>query len=615
MVITCRKCREPFYVQSAEIRGNTLRVFAQCLKGHKGRREFARVQADAVALELFEGIFICVECGKVMSLAHTDVQRDTAEFVFVCPVHGPVRKEIPSYYMSAITHLKGQVNSAKSILDSLSCPKCSEVFIIHEIEDKQGILYLKSKCPNGHKEIRFLAREADDSILKALLKRLVHCDDCGLPCSIEHTETKRDRARIEMSCPVHGRSRKEIPAQYAPLLDDVIEAVSDAGLVRSMLRCRDCGNHLSIRNVEGTKDGLKFKVSCASGHSYDLTQQVQWSEESTIEIAKALLKCNECDLITEVVSKKIDGTRVELELLCPIHGEAKKGLTLEVYKQFEAASPEIARQPTLDESLKCRKCGTPIILREIKPKKSIIEAKIECQNGHGDNRYFPLEYSPQSLSQMYSKAFECTKCHEPMKLLEIVAGDNLATAKIQCGKHGENKLEIPLEHMSPLKDAYVATVSASQLESIIPELGPQDSYKYQVDPSQDALELLQIVKSVIEQHDLRLTSELSPSENEFRVWYYGRAMMGDEYVLLGSVSMADREILLEGYSNNKERITSIMTQMNDELRDILLRMHAESEDLSPKIIKCARCQAALEKRGLPGETTICNHCGTPLHWG
>jgi hypothetical protein len=584
------------------------------MKGHKGRREFGRMQAEAVALELFEGIFTCIDCGSVMSLANTDVQRDKVEYVFVCPIHGPIRKQIPSYYVTAIGHLKGQVNSAKSVLDSLSCPRCKEVFVVHEIEDKQGILYMKSRCPNNHKEMRYLARDVDESILKAILKRLVHCDTCGLPCTIESSETKKDKTRVELSCPVHGHSRKEIPAGHAHLLDAVVAAVSDTGLVRSMLRCRDCGKPLSIRSIESEKDGLKFKSSCANGHSFELVHPVKWSEESAEEITRGLLKCNECDLLTELTLKKVEGSHAEIEILCPIHGEFKKGMTVEAYKQFEATYPNIDRQETLDESLKCKKCAAPVIVKDVKSKKDSVNVKIECHNGHSDDRLIPIDYSTDALLQVYSRAYECPKCHDPLKLLEIETKNDTAITKVVCEKHGESKFEIPVSHAAAMKDAFLATVSVAQLEPIVEGLEAQDSCKFQIDPGLDALEIFQVVKSVIEQHDLQLVSEKSPSESEHRVWYYGRAMMGDEYVIMGSVSMSERELLIEGYSDNKERISSLISQMSDNLRDILLRIHTDVADLAPTVIKCVHCDAALGKRGLPGETTTCGHCGTPLHW-
>jgi hypothetical protein len=568
------------------------------------------MQADAVAIELFEGIFTCLECESVMSLAHTDVQRDKVEYVFVCPIHGPIRKEIPAYYNSAIVHLKGQVNSAKSVLDSLSCPKCKAVFTIHEIEDRRGILYMKSRCPNGHKEMRYLAKDVDASILKAVLKRLVHCDTCGLPCTIDSTEIKKDKTRVELSCPVHGRSKKEIPAEYAQYLEIVVDAVSDTGLVRSMLRCRDCGKPLSIRSIESEKDGLKFKSTCANGHSFELVHPVKWSEESADEISRSLLKCKECDLLTEVISKKIDGSHAEIEILCPIHGSSKKGMTVEAYKQFESSLPSIDRQATLDESLKCRKCAAPVVVKDTKTKKDMVDVRVECQNGHGDDRYFPLSYSPDALIQLYSKVYECTKCHEPTKLLDIEANDKAAETTVVCATHGESKFEIPLSHMSAMKDAFIATVTKPQLELIVESLESQESAKYQTISDWDSEEIFQIVKAVIEQHDLQLVSEMSPAENEHRAWYYGRAMMGDEYVIMGSVSMSEREILVEGYSNSIERISSLIGTMNEALRIAL----PDPGRWEPTIIKCMHCDAALAKRGLPGEVTKCSHCGTPLHW-
>ncbi|MFW9889533.1 MAG: hypothetical protein ACFFER_15200, partial [Candidatus Thorarchaeota archaeon] len=244
-----------------------------------------------------------------MDIASTDANRDKVEYIFLCPIHGPQRRVAPTLYLPTVNQLRTEVNAAQSVLDSMSCPRCGQVFIIHEIEEKGEFLELKSKCPNGHKELRFVTRDADESIMKTVLKRLVHCDTCGLPCSIQDKSAKRDKMRLDLVCPVHGSSKKEFPIAYAPLLDDVSQAVTAGSRIHTTLQCADCGKALSIRSIEASKDEYKIKAACANGHSFEMVQGIDWSDEATIEVSQALLKCEKCDLLTEVGSTKVDGTK------------------------------------------------------------------------------------------------------------------------------------------------------------------------------------------------------------------------------------------------------------------------------------------------------------------
>jgi len=67
-MFACKKCKEPFYVLGSEMRGSNLRVYCQCLNGHKGKRDISRYQADSMAPEIFRGLFTCVDCGSIIVL-------------------------------------------------------------------------------------------------------------------------------------------------------------------------------------------------------------------------------------------------------------------------------------------------------------------------------------------------------------------------------------------------------------------------------------------------------------------------------------------------------------------------------------------------------------------
>ena len=612
-MFTCRKCREPYFVQAAQIRGRNLRVFLQCINGHKDKRDLSQFQADNAAFELFKGLFSCVQCGSIMDIASTDAHRDKVEYIFLCPIHGPQRRVAPTLYHPTVNQLRTEVNAAKSMLDSMSCPRCGQVFVIHEIGEKGEFLELKSKCPNGHREMRFVTRDADESIMKTVLKRLVHCDTCGLPCSIQDKSAKRDKMRLELICPVHGARKKEFPIAYASLLDDVSQAVTEGSRIRTTLKCADCGGALSISSIEASKDEYKIKTNCAEGHSFEMVQHIDWSDEATEEIARAILKCEKCDLLTEVASKKVDGTKAEINLTCPIHGSMRKGLTVDALKNLEGIEEQIDRQPSIDESLKCVRCGTPVVIKEIKTGKEAVEAKIECQRGHSDSRHYLSSLSPSTLVTVYDKAYECHKCHQPLTLLEIEQDESKGTVKMTCEKHGERKHEIPVEHSAPVRDAFTAKATMPYLETVMEDIGHEEMCSFQFDAGADPDEILQIVKSVIEQHDLHFVSQ-SESESMKSAWYYGMGFRGSQFIVVGSVSEENRDIKIRVFSDNEKKLGTLLAHMRENLREVLLRIRADEDDIQPLIIQCEKCGAGLSKRGLPGETTLCEHCGVPLHW-
>ena len=615
-VFVCKKCKEPFYILAGEMRGGTVRLYCQCLRGHKGKRDIGRYQADSMAPEIFKGLFTCVECGSTMSLVHTDLGRNEVEYVFLCPVHGPQKKRIPAFYHSAVTGIAGTVNSAKSILDSLSCPRCRQVFSTQAIEEKKGIMEFKYRCPNGHKEIRFAPTDADPSILKTVFKRLIHCEQCGLPCQVLGTSTKGDTARVEISCPAHGKTKKEMPAKHAWMLEKIAEAMSEGTVVRSMLKCTQCASRLSIRNIEIDKGKYRLKCSCPNGHSVEMSQPTDLDEEAIDAIVAGVMKCDDCDLITEIVGKKVSGSNVELDLVCSLHGTMHKGLKADLYKHLESREPELDRKSSIEESLKCTKCSSPITIRDSKIKDITTELKVECRNGHGGERSLSNTAYPAILSRTYTQLYECHRCHSPTDLVQIQEKAKSADVYLMCSQHGESTVSVPLAHASAVRDAYLQTKSLHDLQILMEtSLQTQHACEYQIDANADPAEMLEIVKNVIEQHSVLFVDEQTNPKTGLEAWYYGKALAGDEFVVVGSASKENLILRIAVASNNETKLELMLGEMRENLREVLLRIQTKSEDTAPKKIACPQCGAGLAKRALPGETIVCDHCGTPLHWG
>lgn len=604
------------YVVSSEIRGSTLRLNCQCLKGHKEKRDLSRYQADSMGLDLFKGLFTCLECGSTMSLIHSDVGRKDCDEIFLCPIHGVIPKRIPSYYHNAVIAAKSTVNNAKSILDTLSCPKCGQIFSTHEVEEKKGVMIFKYRCPNGHKEIRYVPTDADPAILKTTFKRLIHCEQCGLPCKILDTSIKGEGARIEVSCPVHGKTRKEMPAKHAWMIEKIAAAVSEGSIVRSMLNCTECSSGLSIRSIELDKDKYKLKCSCPNGHTSEMTQPTELDEEAIDAIVAGVLKCNECDLTTDILSTKTTGSLIEFELVCPVHQVMKKGVIGGIYKHVEERESQIDKMDTVEKSLKCDKCPSVVTIKDTKIKDKIIELKVECRNGHSSERYVSQTAKYEELLRYYMQLFECYKCHGNRDLLRIDDSDGKTEVFLFCKQHKDSNLVIPPEHREAVRDAFVKTKSLRDLEILVDKtLQTKRACEYQMDANADATEMLEIIKNVIGQHSVLYVDEKTDPKTGLESWYYGKALDGDEYVVIGSASKENLSLRITIASNNEKKLEVMLAEMRENLREVLLRIQTKSDDSAPRKISCPQCNAGLAKRALPGETIVCEHCGTPLHFG
>jgi len=616
-VFVCKKCKEPFYVLGSEMRGSTLRVYCQCLKGHKAKRDISRYQADSMAPAIFKGLFTCTDCGSTMALLHSDIGRKEVEYTFLCPIHGVKLKRIPSYYHTSVTSALATINSAKSILDSLSCSKCGQIFSVQDVEEKKAIMIFKCRCPSGHKELRHVPFDADPAILKTVFKRLIYCVQCGLPCKISSTSVKGNMARIEMSCPAHGKTRKEMPAKHAWMIEKIADAVSEGSIVRSMLKCTECSSNLSIRSIEIDKDKYKIKCSCSNGHTREMMQPTELDEEAIEAIVSGVLKCNQCDLLTEIVSTKVSGTTVELELVCLVHKEMKKGITGDIYKHLEEREPQIDRYDDVEKSLTCEKCPAVITIKDTKLKDKTVELKVECRNGHGSERYLSRSAGHKSLSRVYMQLFECHKCHNSRRLVRIDDNEEGKTeAFLFCEQHKDTKVAIPSDHKEAVRDAFLKTKKLRDLENLVDKtLQTKRACEYQMDAKADATEMLDIVKNVIEQHSVLYVDEKSNPKTGLEAWYYGKALDGDEFVVIGSASKENLSLRISVASNNEKKLEVMLAEMRENLREVLLRIQTKSDDTAPQKISCPQCNAGLAKRALPGETIECEHCGTPLHFG
>ena len=611
----CNRCRKPYYLQKLEVRGRDARLGLRCLNGHKGSRKITLDQMNSISEELFNGVYVCLECGSAMTLLKKKMSKSSVEFIFVCPTHGPQLRVLDYRYQSQVESAKEHVNSTESIMESMNCPRCAQPFAINEIGERHDILYLRSKCSNGHSRTLKLANTTDEETLKHVLQNVVKCDKCGMTGKLTELERKGKAAGVVMKCPAHGEKRKTIPLSLFALQRDAISELSRDKLVHSMLSCNECKSPLAIRSIEHEKKGYDLKCVCRNGHNSEMIMPFDWGKESIDSVVNALLKCRECDLLTHVVESKVGKKLVDIEIVCPVHETQKKGVAIDVYKHLEERAGDVDRSASLERSLKCEKCDTALRIRDLKRKDGYVEFGMDCRNGHRTTRYFANDLDPGTLVVIYSQAFECPRCHSSMELTKTESDKDDFVATINCATHGETEFKMPHEHELVMKDAYLSTLTLDKLELLsVERFQAKTDCEFTIDDESDPSEMIQLIASVIDEQNVRFVAEKKTTEGTNEVWYVGLTEESDEFLVIGSVSADNNMLSISVKAANEDQITGIFNDLRDRMRDLLLRRQRVSEDSSPIIIMCPHCKGALEEKALPGESIECPHCGVTLHW-
>jgi hypothetical protein len=294
----------------------------------------------------------------------------------------------------------------------------------------------------------------------------------------------------------------------------------------------------------------------------------------------------------------------------------KKGVAGDIYKHLEERAPQIDRTEAIEKSLTCEKCPSLITIKETKVKDELVELKTVCRNGHSSNRYLSRTSQPASIERSYMQLFECYKCHGNKELVYITDEGGKTEALLFCTNDKESVFQIPAEHKEAVRDAYLKTKTLQDLEVLVDkQLQYKRACDYQIDKDADETEMAQIVKNIIDQHSVLYVDEKTDSKSGTEFWYYGKALDGDEFVVVGSISKEELSVRIAISSNEEKKLEVMLSEMRDNLREILLRIQTKSDDTAPRKIACPECNAALAKRALPGETIQCDHCGTALHFG
>ncbi|MFW9794247.1 MAG: hypothetical protein ACFFEE_08095 [Candidatus Thorarchaeota archaeon] len=462
-----------------------LKMNVQCFRGHKSVRRLSDHQAKEMASEVFKRLYICTECGLNMTHIEERSNGNKIESLFLCPIHGPQKREYPQIFSSVIDLAGAEVDSPRSIIDSFRCPHCGLVYAVNEIDQRRGILEVDARCANGHKTTLYLPSSIDMTLLKNILQRVVHCDKCGLPGHIANVEDRGNIVRVHTSCPIHGVTKKDILSTQLDLLQQAVSEIPEDAVVKSTLTSYECRKSLAIRGIEETKQGYRLKCVCpGTKHMSDRILPLSWNEPVVDRIVRAVLTCDDCGHLTHILDKKKRKKKVDFRIVCPVHGVMTRETTPDVFKMIEDYEPSIDRMPSIIRSLSCEKCSMPLNVRDVEERRGLIEFDTECRNGHRSERLFVPGLDQETLSGLYKRLYQCPECYESLDLVYIEPRGREDRVVLLCSLHGKTVLDIPPDHAEAMQRAY-DELQEDRIKppAEAPEVKPSSTLEVSVEPT------------------------------------------------------------------------------------------------------------------------------------
>ncbi len=487
-LFSCQRCREPLYIRNVEIKDRILTFETQCLNGHKSIRRLAEHQLQDMGEEIFKKLFTCFDCGSNMTLVDSQIKGTKIEGFFLCPRHGLQKREYPSSFSSIVNIAASDIDSPRSIVDSFRCPDCGLIFAISEIEIRKGIIEVAVKCANGHRAERYLPSNIEQSMLKRILQRVVHCDKCGMPGHIANAEESGNLVRIYSSCPVHGITKKDIPLSYLEPLRIAVSEIPEDAVLKATLTSRDCRQPLAIRSIEDDKSGYKLKCVCpGTKHATERILPLTWTESIAKGITSAILTCDECGNLTHILSRRKSSKKVSFHIVCPVHGVMQREAPPSVFEIISDFEESLDHIPSMVKSLSCTKCKMPLNLKDVEEKRGLIEFDVECRNGHSSKRLFKPGLTPNTLVDLYKRFYQCPECYESLELVYIEPGAREDRVVLLCSIHGKFVFDIPPDHAKAMQAAYQEIQADKSKPPVeVPEETPPETFEVEVESVDDS---------------------------------------------------------------------------------------------------------------------------------
>ncbi|MHA2425609.1 MAG: hypothetical protein ACXAEF_12530 [Candidatus Thorarchaeota archaeon] len=390
-----------------------------------------------------------------MSLLETEIHRDSAEGSFLCPNHGVQKKEFPASYLGYVNLAGAETDPYQAIRNSFRCSQCGQVYAISDIDDRSGVLEMTVRCSNGHKNTKFLSSSSDDNFVKTILQRVAHCERCGLPGHVSKIEERKKSSYVHTTCPTHGTTKKAIPTEILPMLQQAVNEIPEDAVVMSALRAKECFRSLAIRGIEETSSGYRLRTICPGrGAGRSITIPIRWNKRNSELITASALTCGECGLQTHILDAKKKKNRVEFRIVCPIHGVMPRDAPPDVFETIRDTATTIDTIPSIVRSLNCPKDGLPLSLRDVENRRGLTEFDMECRNGHHYKRFFIPKMESDALVSVYKNLFKCPECYDPMELVYTEPAGRETRVVQLCALHGKRVLDVPHKHAEAIQAAY-----------------------------------------------------------------------------------------------------------------------------------------------------------------
>jgi len=198
---------------------------------------------------------------------------------------------------------------------------------------------------------------------------------------------------------------------------------------------------------------LTLETQCLNGHKGARRISETNIQEMGSEIFKKMFVCLECGANLSLVETRLQGSKVEGLMLCPVHGVQKREFPQSLLSMIEVTASEVDGPRSIIDSFRCPQCGFIYAISEMEMRGGVIELDARCANGHRTQRFLPQAIDSALLKRILQRIVHCDRCGLPGHIIQVEERGNVARVHSSCPVHGITKKDIPQIYLETLEDA------------------------------------------------------------------------------------------------------------------------------------------------------------------
>ena len=318
----CSQCGLVYAVSGMEFRDGVYETEVRCANGHKTVRFLPESIDENLLKKILQRVVHCDKCGLPGVIADVEQRRDQARISASCPVHGIVKKDIPSQLIPILNESVSEIPEDAVVKATLASSNCSRPLSIRAIEDTKSGYRLRCICPGGnHSTDRVLPITWSAPVTDRITKALLSCDECGqLTHILGHRKSKK-KTSFQVTCPIHGVMSREVPPDVFDIISAHEPMVDRLPSMILSMSCEKCSMPLSVRDVEERRGLIEFDVECRNGHRSKRLFVPGLNQATLVDLYKQLYQCPECYEQLNLVYIESRGKEDRVVLLCSLHGK------------------------------------------------------------------------------------------------------------------------------------------------------------------------------------------------------------------------------------------------------------------------------------------------------